>query len=191
MSRRIRLLLANRLIPLSWALKGSWAPPCAHQLLMIARWLVPQAKRFFIRRIGSHNQNQRTIELAVYLGTLIRRIPPGVVPGFLIVAGFVGALDLLMQTTATETRPLVEKFAFRHEPQDSRISVRESSDVSETASVSEAQMRRFHYLRESLKGSTKSLEEKVRPRHCHSKKNNSSAKKTRAEATGSYGSALS
>ena len=104
---------------------------------MIARWLVPQAKRFFIRRIGSHNQNQRTIELAVYLGTLIRRIPPGVVAGFLIVAGFVGALDLVMQTTATETRPLVENFAFRHEPQDSRISVRELSDVSETASVSE------------------------------------------------------
>ena len=65
MSRRIRLLLANRLIALSWALKGSWAP-CAHRLLIIARWLVPQAKRFFIRRIGSHNQNQRTIELAVY-----------------------------------------------------------------------------------------------------------------------------
>ena len=139
-SRRLRLLLADRLIALSWALKGS---PCAHRLFIIVRWLIPEAKRFLVRRIGLHNHNRRMIELAVYLGTLLRRIPPGVVASFLIVAAFVGALDLAMRTTATETQPLVEKSALRHEPQlpsdNSIMSVSKSSDVSETGSLSGAQ----------------------------------------------------
>lgn len=38
-----RIVLANRLIALGWALKG--CKPCAHRLFSAARWLVPEARR--------------------------------------------------------------------------------------------------------------------------------------------------
>ena len=147
-SRRLRLFLANRLIALGWALKGS-CKPCAHRLLTTARWLVPEAQRFIVRRTGSHNRNRRIFEFAVHLGALLSRIQPRVVGGVLIVLAFVGSLDLAMRTTAIDTQPLVENSAFRHEPQipsESKIvSVSKSSEpmqefVLETASLSGAQI---------------------------------------------------
>jgi len=49
--RRLRIFLATRAIALGWALKG-FCKPCAHRLLTTARWLVPEAQRFLLRRIG-------------------------------------------------------------------------------------------------------------------------------------------
>ena len=142
------MFLANRLIALGWALKGS-CKPCAHRLFTAARWLVPEAQRFLVRRTGSHNRNRRIFEFAVHLGALLSRIQPRVVGGFLIVLAFVGSLDLAMRTTAIDTQPLVENSAFRYEPQipsESKIvSVSKSSEpmqefVLETASLSGAQI---------------------------------------------------
>jgi hypothetical protein len=71
------------------------------------------------------------------------------VGSFLIVLAFVGSLDLVMRATATDTKPLVENSAFRHEPQipsESKIvSVNKSSEpmqgfVLETASLPGAQI---------------------------------------------------
>jgi hypothetical protein len=145
--RRLRIFLADRAIALGWALKGS-CKPCAHRLFTTARWLVPEAQRFLLRRIGSPNRNRRIFEFAVHLGRLLTLIQPRVVGGFLIVLAFVGSLDLAMRTTATDTQPLVENSAFRHEPQipsESKIvSVSKSSEpmqgfVLETASLPGAQ----------------------------------------------------
>ena len=147
-SKRLRLFLANRLITLGWALKGS-CKPCAHRLFTTARWLVPEAQRFRVHRTGSHNRNRRIFELAVHLSALLSRIQPRVVGGFLILLAFVGLLDVAMRTTAIDTQPLVENSAFRHEPQipsESKIvSVSKSSEpmqgfVLETASLSGAQI---------------------------------------------------
>jgi hypothetical protein len=71
------------------------------------------------------------------------------VGGFLIVLAFVGSLDLAMRTSATDTQPLIENSAFRHEPQnpsETKIAgVTKSSEpmqefVLETASLSGAQL---------------------------------------------------
>jgi hypothetical protein len=147
--RRLRIFLANRAIALGWALKGS-CKPCAHRLFTTARWLVPEAQRFLVRRTGSHSRNRRIFEFAVRLGRLLTRIQPRVVGGgFLIVLAFVGSLDLAMRTTATDTHPLVENSAFRHEPQipleGKIVSVSKSLEpmqgsVLETASLSGAQL---------------------------------------------------
>jgi len=146
--RRLRIFLANRAIALGWVLKG-FCKPCAHRLFTTARWLVPEAQRFLVRRTGSHNRNRRIFEFAVHLGALLSRIQPRVVGGVLIVLAFVGSLDLAMRTTAIDTQPLVENSAFRHEPQipsESKIvSVSKSSEpmqefVLETASLSGAQI---------------------------------------------------
>jgi len=140
--RRLRIFLANRAIALGWALKGS-CKPCAHWLFTTARWLVPEAQRFLVQRTGSHNRNRRIFDW------LLTRIQPRVVGGFLIMLAFVGSLDLAMRTTATDTQPLVENSAFRHEPQipsESKIvSMSKSSEpmqgfVLETASLSGAQI---------------------------------------------------
>ena len=47
-SRRVRWFLANGLIALGWGL-------CAHRLFTSARWLVPEARRFYIQRTIPHN----------------------------------------------------------------------------------------------------------------------------------------
>jgi len=125
-SGRLRIFLANRLIALGWALKGS-CKPCAHRLFTTVRWLVPEAQRFLIQRIGSHGSNRRIFEW------LLSRIQPRVVGGFLIVLAFVGLLDVAMRATSTD----VENSAF--------LSASKSTEgmqafVSETASISEAQI---------------------------------------------------
>ena len=102
------MFLANRLIALGWALKGS-CKPCAHRLFTTARWLVPEAQRFLIQRTVSHDRNRRTLEW------LLGRIQPRVVGGLLIVLAFMGLLDLAMRATATGTQPLVEDSTFQPE----------------------------------------------------------------------------
>ena len=142
------MFLANRLIALGWGLKGS-CKPCAHRLFTTARWLVPEAQRFFIQRTVSHNRNRRTFGFAVALRTLLRGIPPHVVAGLLIVLALLGSLDLATRTRAIDTQPLVENSAIPYEPQipsESKIvSVSKSPEpmqefVSETASLPRAQI---------------------------------------------------
>jgi hypothetical protein len=134
-SRRFRLFLANRLIALGWALKGS-CKPCAHRLFATARWLVPEAQRFLIQRTVSHNRNRRTLEW------LLGRIQPRVVGGLLIVLAFVGLLDLAMRATATDTHSPIENSSFQHElliPSESKTEPMEGFE-SETASLPKAQI---------------------------------------------------
>jgi hypothetical protein len=115
--RRFRMVLANRAIALGWALKGS-CKPCAHRLFTTARWLVPEAQRYLVRRSGPHNRNWRIFELAVDLGTLLSRMQPlRVAAGFLIVLVLLVSLDLAMRATAISTQPLAETSAFQHESQ--------------------------------------------------------------------------
>jgi hypothetical protein len=134
-SRRFRLFLANRLLALGWALKGS-CKPCAHRLFATARWLVPEAQRFLIQRTVSHNRNRRTLEW------LLGRIQPRVVGGLLIVLAFVGLLDLAMRATATDTHSPIENSSFQHElliPSESKTEPMEGFE-SETASLPKAQI---------------------------------------------------
>ena len=134
-SRRFRLFLANRLIALGWALKGS-CKPCAHRLFTTARWLVPEAQRFLIQRTVSHNRNRRTFEW------LLGRIQPRVVGGLLIVLAFVGLLDLAMRATATDTHSPIENSSFQHEPlipSESKTEPMQGFE-SETASLPRAQI---------------------------------------------------
>ena len=137
-SRRLQLFLANRALALGWALKGA-CKPFAHRLFAIARWLVPEAQRFLVQRIGSHNRNRRLSEWC------LSRIQSRIVIGFLIVLAFVGLLDVAMRTSSTDTQPLVENSAFRQEPQipseGNIVSVSKMQDsVLETGSLSGAQI---------------------------------------------------
>ena len=127
-TRRFRIFLANRAIALGWALKRS-CKPCAHRLFTAARWLVPEARRYFVHRTGSHNSTPRILELAVDLGTLLSRIQPlRVAAGFLIVLVLLGSLDLAMRATAISTQPLAESSAFQ--PSENKVaSVRKQSEI--------------------------------------------------------------
>ena len=109
-SRRLRIFLANRALALGWALKGA-CKPCAHRLFTTARWLVPEAQRFLVKRISARKRNRLLFEW------LPSRIQPRIVAGFLIVLAFVVALDYTMRTAATDAQPLVENSAFRQELQ--------------------------------------------------------------------------
>jgi hypothetical protein len=147
-SRRVRWFLANGLIALGWGLKGS-CKPCAHRLFTSARWLVPEAQRFYIQRTISHNRNRRTFDFAVALPTLLRGIPPHLVTGLLIVLALLGSLDLATRTRKVDTQPLVENSSIPHEPQiqseSKGVSVSKSLEpmqefVLETASLPGAQI---------------------------------------------------
>jgi hypothetical protein len=131
--RQLRIFLANRAIALGWALKGS-CKPCAHGLFTTARWLVPEAQRFLVHRTASQHRNRRIFEFAVDLGSLLSRIQPHVVAGFLIVLGFVGLLHPAMQIGA---QPVVENSALGHDPQ---IPSETMALVSETGSLPTAQI---------------------------------------------------
>jgi hypothetical protein len=69
-------------------------------------------------------------------------MPRHVVASFLIVAGLIGALDLAMRPTATETIPITKASVSQHQPQlpsdNHTVSVSKSSDFSETGSLSAA-----------------------------------------------------
>jgi hypothetical protein len=108
--RRFRIFLANRVIALGWALRGS-CKPCAQRLFASARWLVPEAKRFLVHYKGSYNHPRRIF--AADLGTLLRHMQSfRVAVGFLIVLLLLGSLELATRATAIGTQPLVGKSAF-------------------------------------------------------------------------------
>ena len=85
----------------------------------------------------------------VALSKLLRRIPPHLVTGLLIVLALLGSLDLATRTPAVDTQRLLENSSIPHEPQiqsESKIvSVSKSLEpmqefVSETASLPRAQI---------------------------------------------------
>jgi hypothetical protein len=45
----VQLYLANRLVEIAWLVKG-FCKPCSQRLVAAARWLVPEAERYFIIR---------------------------------------------------------------------------------------------------------------------------------------------
>ena len=102
-SRRLRIFLANRAIALGWALKGA-CKPCAHGLFTTARWLVPEAQRFFLQRLSAQNRNQLLFEW------LLSRMQPRIVAGLLVVLAFWGALNFALRTTATDNCPPCRQF---------------------------------------------------------------------------------
>ena len=164
-SRRLRLFLANRLIALGWALKGS-CKACAHRLFTTARWLVPEAQRFLVHHTGSHNRSRRIFEFAGDLGTLLSRIQPlGVAAGFLIVLVLLGSLDLATRATA------IGILRFSMSPK-SHQKIRSSASANfrnrrrdlfqNPLPSQEGKANQFHYLQENLRGSTKSRTGKER-----------------------------
>ena len=70
----------------------------------------------------------------VALSKLLRRIPPHLVTGLLIVLALLGSLDLATRTPAVDTQRLLENSSIPHEPQiqsESKIvSVSKSLDVT-------------------------------------------------------------
>jgi hypothetical protein len=89
-----------------------------------------------VHRTGSQHRHRRIFEFAVDLGSLLSRIQPHVVVGFLIVLGFVGLLHLAMQTVIG-AQPVVENSALGHDPQ---IPSETTALLSETGSLPTAQI---------------------------------------------------
>jgi len=111
-ARRFRIFLANRAIALGWALRGS-CKSCSRQLSAIARWLVPESKRFLVHHNGSHSHPWRISKFAADLGTLLRHMQSlRVAAGFLIVLVLLGSLELATRATAIGTQPLVGDSAY-------------------------------------------------------------------------------
>ena len=139
-SRRHRIFLANLAIALGWALKGA-CKPCAHGLFTTARWLVPEAQRFFVQRLSAPDRSPMSFEW------LRSRMQPRIVAGLLVVLAFWGALNFALRTSAKDTQALVDGSASQQEPPGSPesniITVSKSSptqgSVFETGSISAAQ----------------------------------------------------
>jgi hypothetical protein len=101
--RQFRIFLANWAIALGWVLRSS-CKACAHRLFATARWLVPEAQRFLIRRTGSHYQHRQLLNFAPDSVTLLQRIHPlRFAAGLLIVLVLLGSLDLATQTTVRKS----------------------------------------------------------------------------------------
>ena len=89
-SRRLRIFLANLAIASGWALKGA-CKPCAHGLFTTARWLVPEAQRFFVQRLSAPNRSQMSFEW------LRSRMQLRILAGLMVVLAFWGALNFADQ----------------------------------------------------------------------------------------------
>ena len=70
LERQLRIFLANKAIALAWMLRTS-CKTCAQRLFACARWLVPEAQRFLVQRIGSHNQYRRASKFAPDLSSFL------------------------------------------------------------------------------------------------------------------------
>jgi hypothetical protein len=102
-AREFRIFLANWAIALGWLLRSS-CKSCAHRLFGGARWLVPEAKRFLIRRTGSHAQHRRPLNFAPDLVALLHRVPAlRLTAGLLIVLLLLGSLDLAIRATGRKS----------------------------------------------------------------------------------------
>jgi hypothetical protein len=105
--RRYRIFLANLAVALGWALKRS-CKGCAHRLFATARWLVPEAERFLVLHLPSHNHPRRISNFMGDLGVLLNHIRPlRIAAGFIIVLVLLASIDLVTRATATSTQPLV------------------------------------------------------------------------------------
>ena len=110
--RQLRIFLANQAIALGWVLRGS-CKACAHRLFACARWLVPEAKRFFVHRTGSHNQYRRVLKFAPDLSSLLHRIQSlRIAAGLLIVLVLLGSLDLVTRATVRKSPELAQGSIF-------------------------------------------------------------------------------
>ena len=76
-------------------------------LFNMARWLVPEAQRFFVQRLGAHDRNQLSFD---WLRSLIQ---PRVVAGLLVALAFWGALNFALRTTTNDSQLLLDNFAFQ------------------------------------------------------------------------------
>jgi hypothetical protein len=100
--RRFRILLANLAVVVGWALKRS-CKGCAHRLFATARWLVPEAERFLILHLPSHNHPRRISNFMGDLGVLLSPIQAlRIAAGFIIVLVLLASIDLV-----TRAQPLV------------------------------------------------------------------------------------
>jgi hypothetical protein len=108
---QLRIFLANQAIALGWILRNS-CKACAQRLFACARWLVPEAERFLVQRIGSHNQYRRLSKFAPALSSFLYRIQSfRVVAGFLVVLVLLGSLDFVTRVTvrkSPEVRPSLQ-----------------------------------------------------------------------------------
>ena len=110
--RQLRIFLANQAIALGWVLRGS-CKACAHRLFACARRLVPEAKRFFVHRTGSHNQYRRVLKFAPDLSSLLHRIQSlRIAAGLLIVLVLLGSLDLVTRATVRKSPELAQGSIF-------------------------------------------------------------------------------
>ena len=86
--RRLRIFFANLAVALGWALKRS-CKGCAHRLFATARWLVPEAERFLVLHLHSHNRHRRMSNFMGDLGVLLSRMQAlRIAAGFMIVLFF-------------------------------------------------------------------------------------------------------
>jgi hypothetical protein len=114
--RQLRIFLANQAIALGWVLRGS-CKACAHRLFACARWLVPEAQRFLVRRAGSHNRYRRVLKFAPDLSSLLHHIQsPRVAAGLLIVLVLLGSMDLVTRATVRDSPVLAQGTIFEPVP---------------------------------------------------------------------------
>ena len=105
---QLRIFLANQAIALGWMLRSS-CKACAQRLFACARWLVPEAQRFLVQRIGSHNQYRRASKFAPDLSSFLYRIQSfRVVAGFLVVLVLLGSLDFVTRVTVRKSPELTQ-----------------------------------------------------------------------------------
>jgi hypothetical protein len=119
--RRSRIFLANLAVALGWALKRS-CKGCAHRLFATARWLVPEAERFLVLHLPSHNHPRRISNFMGDLGVLLNHMRPlRIAAGFIIVLVLLASIDLVTRATATSTQPPLGDSAFRASEKDGSV----------------------------------------------------------------------
>jgi hypothetical protein len=113
---QLRIFLAKQAIALGWVLRGS-CKACAHRLFASARWLVPEAQRFLVHRVDSHNQYRRVLKFAPDLSRLLHRIQSlRVAAGLLIVLVLLGSLDFVTRATVRKSPELAQGTIFQPVP---------------------------------------------------------------------------
>jgi hypothetical protein len=140
-SKRIRILLANFALFFGWALKGA-CKPCAHRLFIAARWLVPEAQRFLLRRFSTQDRNRLSLKW------LLALTQPRILAGFVVALAFWAALNFALRTTADDAQLPVDAGALQQASQASSkgnvVNVSKSllspDPVLETGSISAAQI---------------------------------------------------
>jgi hypothetical protein len=137
--RRLRIFFANLAVALGWALKRS-CKGCAHRLFATARWLVPEAERFLVLHLHSHNRHRRMSNFMGDLGVLLSRMQAlRIAAGFMIVLVLLASIDLVTRATATSTQPLQETPPLQLESKIASKNQRSVRTTPDTGRVSAAQ----------------------------------------------------